>query len=93
MFVKLESGAHGRRRREDDARMATLTKVCFYSKRSFDAAHRLANVCSPDCQKAVRAGGRTRTPARAVRAGIDAAEPAVKLPEETHQAVEIGRTA
>jgi hypothetical protein len=50
--------------------MATLTKVCSHCKRPFEAAHRLANVCSPGCQKVARAGVPTGSPARPVWAGI-----------------------
>jgi 5-methylcytosine-specific restriction endonuclease McrA len=31
--------------------MVMLTKVCFYCKQEFQAAHALANICSPGCRK------------------------------------------
>lgn len=31
--------------------MATFTKVCFYCGDQFEAAHPLANICSPDCRE------------------------------------------
>jgi 5-methylcytosine-specific restriction endonuclease McrA len=30
--------------------MATITKLCFYCRRPFEASHALANICSPDCR-------------------------------------------
>ncbi len=34
--------------------MATFTRTCFHCKREFEATHRLANICSPACQKRER---------------------------------------
>src|SRR5688500_15271722 len=52
--VRLGSGARHRREEEGDGPMATFTKTCFYCKREFESAHRLANICSPACQKRQR---------------------------------------
>src|SRR4051794_32122254 len=49
--VRLGSGARTRREGEDDGPMATFTKTGFCCKREFEAAHRLANICSLACQK------------------------------------------
>ena len=45
------SCANDGRGRMGDRPMAMLTKVCFYCKQEFQAAHALANVCSPGCRK------------------------------------------
>jgi 5-methylcytosine-specific restriction endonuclease McrA len=91
MAVELELSPHGRWSRVDDTRMATLTRVCFYCKRPFEAAHRLANICSPDCQKAARAASRTRTSAKLIRAEIEPSEAVIKQTGEPRQLAEVGR--
>jgi 5-methylcytosine-specific restriction endonuclease McrA len=70
--------------------MVTLTGVCFYCKRPFEATHRLANICSTDCQMAARVGSRTRTSAKLVRAEIEACEAVIEQTGEPRQPAEVG---
>lgn len=57
--------------------MAMWTRVCFYCKCTFEAAHTLANICSPDCQQAARA-----TRVRAACSAPAAAIPARERPDQ-----------
>jgi 5-methylcytosine-specific restriction endonuclease McrA len=58
--------------------MATYINVCLYCKRPFEAAHSLANICSPACQQDARNAGRTRLPPRPAPDGAGAG----KIPPE-----------
>ena len=64
--------------------MAMLTKVCFYCKRAFQAAHALANICSPGCRKRTRTTAPEAPPGRP-GTGVEPDQGGPPLAESGHE--------
>jgi 5-methylcytosine-specific restriction endonuclease McrA len=62
-----------------------LTKVCFYCKQEFQAAHALANICSPGCRKRTSRASPPEAPPGRPGTGVEPDRGGPPLAESDHE--------